>query len=610
MTAGQVVASGGHRAGKLIFTPAANAHGTGYATFGFKVNDGTDESAAEYTMTIDVDAENDPATGAPTISGTARVGQTLSASAGSVADVDGMPGEESFAWQWIRIDGVTESPIADATARTYTLGADDEGRTLKVALGFTDDDGNAESRTSTPTASVAANAAPTGADNDVTTEEDTAHGFSAAEFGFEDDDAGDALASVKIVTPPASAEGTLELDGSVVSANQWVAAADLDKLVHTPPANANGEPYTRFTFKVSDGTDESVEVYTMTVHVTAENDAATGLPTISGTARVGETLSASVSGIADPADGLTRAADGEAGYAFAYQWYRVTGHGESASAVLIPDATASTYRLVAADQSRRFRVAVSFKDDDGHAETLTSEPYPSAQESVLPNTPPTAVTGTVRVAEDGSYPFKASDFGFADDDEGDALERVRIVTLPDAGSFTFNGTAVTARQVVAASELASLVFTPAADAHGEPYTTFTFKVSDGTDESTEVYTMAVHVTAENDAPAFVDEALERRLAENPEAGANVGAAIPEADDADAEDSLSYTLEGPDAASFGFDVLTRQITAKEGVVYDFEARDSYAVTVKADDGKGGTATVAVSIALTDVDEPPLAPDGRG
>ena len=184
------------------------------------------------------------------------------------------------------------------------------------------------------------------------------------------------------------------------------------------------------------------------------------------------------------------------------------------------------------------------------------------------------------------------------------------MTLPDAGSFTFNGTAVTARQVVAASELASLVFTPAADANGEPYTTFTFKVSDGTDESTEVYTMAVHVTAENDAPAFADEALERRLAENPEAGANVGAAIPQADDADAEDSLSYTLEGPDAASFGFDVLTRQITAKEGVVYDFEARDSYSVTVKADDGKGGTDTVAVTIALTDVDEPPLAPDAPG
>ena len=35
-----------------------------------------------------------------------------------------------------------------------------------------------------------------------------------------------------------------------------------------------------------------------------------------------------------------------------------------------------------------------------------------------------------------------------------------------------------------------------------------------------------------------------------------------------------------------------------------------MTVKADDGKGGTATVAVAIALTDVDEPPLAPDAPG
>ena len=37
-----------------MFTPAANAHGTGYASFTFRVSDGTAQSASTYTMTVDV----------------------------------------------------------------------------------------------------------------------------------------------------------------------------------------------------------------------------------------------------------------------------------------------------------------------------------------------------------------------------------------------------------------------------------------------------------------------------------------------------------------------------------------------------------------------------
>ena len=40
--------------GNLTFTPVDGASGTGYATFTFKVNDGTVDSDSAYTMTIDV----------------------------------------------------------------------------------------------------------------------------------------------------------------------------------------------------------------------------------------------------------------------------------------------------------------------------------------------------------------------------------------------------------------------------------------------------------------------------------------------------------------------------------------------------------------------------
>ncbi len=113
------------------------------------------------------------------------------------------------------------------------------------------------------------------------------------------------------------------------------------------------------------------------------------------------------------------------------------------------------------------------------------------------------------------------------------------------------------------------------------------------------------VTPANTAPAFASDTLTRSVAENSASGTNVGAAIPAATDDDG-DTITYTLEGTDAASFAFDASTRQITTATGVDYDHEAKSSYSVTVKADDGNGGTDTVAVTITVSDVEEPPTAP----
>ena len=111
----------------------------------------------------------------------------------------------------------------------------------------------------------------------------------ADDFNFADTDGG-SLALVEVVTLPTV--GTLALNTTAVTPNQEVAVADIGSLVFTPAANGNGAGYASFTFKVSDGTDKSDSAYTMTVDVTAVNDAATGLPTIGGTAQVGATLTA------------------------------------------------------------------------------------------------------------------------------------------------------------------------------------------------------------------------------------------------------------------------------------------------------------------------------
>ena len=73
------------------------------------------------------------------------------------------------------------------------------------------------------------------------------------------------------------------------------------------------------------------------------------------------------------------------------------------------------------------------------------------------------------------------------------------------------------------------------------------------------------------------------------------------------DTLSYSLEGADAAKFDIVSTSGQLLTRVGEKYDYEAKSSYAVTVKVEDGNGGSATIAVMLNVTDRNEPPLASD---
>ena len=90
------------------------------------------------------------------------------------------------------------------------------------------------------------------------------------------------------------------------------------------------------------------------------NTPAGGRAGISGSKTVGQVLTADTSGITD-ANGLDNAA-------FSYQWVRVDGNNERD----IPGATGSSYTLVEADYDKKIRVRVSFVDDAGYDESVTS----------------------------------------------------------------------------------------------------------------------------------------------------------------------------------------------------------------------------------------------
>ena len=117
----------------------------------------TDGDEVEVRLTV-----NRPATGAPVITGTAQVGETLTADVSAIMDEDGIPATDPFSYQWISNDGTDDSDISGATDSTYTLVQADEGKTIKVRVSFTDNANFPETLTSAATGAVAAPTAPIG----------------------------------------------------------------------------------------------------------------------------------------------------------------------------------------------------------------------------------------------------------------------------------------------------------------------------------------------------------------------------------------------------------------------------------------------------------------
>ena len=119
----------------------------------------TDDYGFEETLTSEPTAvviarRNSPASGLPTISGTAEVPSELTADISGISDADGLV-NATFSYRWIANDGDADTEITGATSFTYTLSADDEGTTIAVRVSFIDDWGNYEELASEPTDTVA-----------------------------------------------------------------------------------------------------------------------------------------------------------------------------------------------------------------------------------------------------------------------------------------------------------------------------------------------------------------------------------------------------------------------------------------------------------------------
>ena len=204
------------------------------------------------------------------ISGGLLVGQTLRADTSALVDIDGLPAESDFSYQW-RADG---ADIANATEPEYLLTAAQMGAQISLNLGYTDDLNSVESITSPargPVRGAGDNAPPGSSGLAVTTDEDTPYTFGLADFSFTDTD-GDSLQAVRIDSLPVPASlGELGLNGAALSAGQVIASGAIANLVYTPVANANGDA--SFTYSVSDGAAFSTAPASAAISIAAVNDA-------------------------------------------------------------------------------------------------------------------------------------------------------------------------------------------------------------------------------------------------------------------------------------------------------------------------------------------------
>ncbi len=330
----------------------------------------TDAGGASESLTSAATASvanvNDSPTGAVTITGTATQGQTLTADTSGISDPDG-PSNLVFSYQWKR--GGTD--ISGATSSTYTLKQADVGAKITVTVSWTDGGGIVETLTSAAT-SVAG---VTVSKSSVTVTEASAGRSTTYTVVLDTRPSGNVT-----VTPNSGDSGvaTVSPASLTFTTTNWNTAQAIT--VTGVDDSSVGDRSTTITHAASGGGYNSVSVPSVSVTLTDnDNSAPTGAVTITGTVTQGLTLTANTSGISDP--------DGPASLTFTYQWKR--------DGTAISGANQASYTLTQADVGSAISVTVSWTDDGGTAETLTSATTANVANINDPPTGAVTITGMV-----------------------------------------------------------------------------------------------------------------------------------------------------------------------------------------------------------------------
>ena len=334
-----------------------------------------------------------------TVSGTAKEGQTLTATRTVTSDSDG----GTTTYQWQSLSGSTWSNISGATGSTYRVAEANEGHQLRVTATFTDDTGQSVSALSSATTAV----------TDITPTLSVTISGSAQE--------GKTL-TANAVANDADAVVTYQWQSHIGSTWTNISGATASTYVVTE-ANEGTQLRVIATSTDSDGSG------------TTATSAATGLVTdppatltvtLSSTAQEGQILTAT-------------AVASSSNSTITYQWQSLSGSTWSN----IAGATAATYKVAETNEGHQLRVVATSTDSDGTGATANS--VATAAVTDVP-APLTISNNSITVAAGGSVPLPIK-VGTSD---GDDTVTVTITGLTSYETVTdgldpnvFSGSSIT-----------------------------------------------------------------------------------------------------------------------------------------------------------------------
>jgi len=346
-------------------------------------------------------------TALPSISGTAAVGDTLSASKGSWSN---SPTGYTYAWSKCNSGGC--SSITGVSASSYTVASSEVGDTIEVILTAQNSGGSTKAR-SAPTAVVPTPPVPAPVNMGSPSISGTAavgDTLSASKGSWSNSPTGYTYAWSKC-----NSGGCSALTGATASTYP-VSSSDEGNTIEVAVTAKNAGGSTSAT------SDPTAVVPTPPVPAPVN----TALPSISGTAAVGDSLSASNGSWSNSPTGYT------------YAWSKCNSGGCSA----LTGATASTYPVSSSDEGHTIEVVVTAKNSGGSTSATSdptavvpTPPVPAPVNTALPSISGTAAVGDSLSASNGSWSNSPTGYTYAWSDCNSAGAGCTSITGATSSSY-------------------------------------------------------------------------------------------------------------------------------------------------------------------------------
>ncbi len=314
------------------YVPNPNENGTD--TIGFKVNDGTIDSAVE-NYTINISAVNDLPTG------TTQDFTIIEDSAALTINLTGNDLDGDALTYTIVTPPTKGSLSGSGETRSYTpntniFGSDSFSYKIYDGIGYS--------------SAIAVNIMITTVNDVPVAVNDTAQVDE------------DGTVSIDVLTNDSDFDGDTLTIESALANHGVVDINSANQLVYTPAVDFNGVDVIAYTINDGNGATDSA---TVTITISPVNDAPTGSVSINGRNEKNQPLD--LTHTVMDVDGLGP---------LSYQWYRGN--------IAISGATATVYTLTASEIGQTVKVSLCYTDGSGTAECVTSPPTAAVTDEYIP----------------------------------------------------------------------------------------------------------------------------------------------------------------------------------------------------------------------------------